>query len=162
MAAPSPTALQDPNGRKLNDGMGTIVNFSLNPTIALYILGVTPGGEDGGEPIDTTTNHNTEYETAAPPKLKKSKDTTFRAAVDPAAIPYLRALVNQPGVVTTHYPDESSDAAYGWLKEYALGEFTGKKMPEVTGTIFFSNTDPATCEEEGPVFTPGSGTAVAC
>lgn len=162
MAAPTPTARTNPPGRKLGDGYKTLVTFSLDPDIDLWEKSVTPPGLEADDLNDTTTMHNTQYRTKSPRHLITLTENTFTALYSPAVYPEIEAILNRPQVVTHHFPDGSSLCYFAVLKSFVPGELVEGTPPEATVTIVPTNQDPITCDEEGPVFTPGSGTALSC
>lgn len=162
MAAPTPTARITPTGRFLGDGHQTLVTFSLDPDILLWEKSITPPGLEADDLNDTTNMHNVQYRTKSPRALITMTDSTFTAQYDPAVYPLIELIINRPQVITEHFPDGSSICYFGVLKSFIPGELAEGTVPEATCTIVPTNQDPTTCAEEGPVWTPGSGTASSC
>lgn len=162
MAAPTPTVRSAPGGRKLGDGYQSLVTFALDPDFAIWEEEVTPPGIDGGDAVDTTSQHNENWKTKAPGSLVEMTDASVKCNYDPVVYVQALALVNKSTVVTVLFPDGSTLAAYGYLKSAVPGGLSRNNKPEMTLTIVFTNQDPVTCEEEGPVYTAGSGTSRIC
>lgn len=154
---PTPSPRVEPTGFKLPDGYRSTFTFSLKPTVALWEMTVQPTGEDGGEAIDTTTMWNESRRTYHPKALVKNTEVKGTAAYDPDAIPDIRSMTNKPQVLTEHLPDGSSDCFYGWLQKVDFKELKEGEFPQLDYTVFVSNTDPDG-NEQGPVYTPASGT----
>ena len=159
MAAPTPTAPQAPSGRKLGDGYRTSITLSLAPTIALWVKSVTPPGLEGDEPNDTTTMENDKYRTKSPRALQTMTDMTYTCAWDPIVYSTIDDYINISQTITITFPDRSTVCFYGIVRSFMPGELVEGTQPEATVTITPTNQDPTTCEEEGPVYTAGTGTA---
>lgn len=161
MTAPTPTARSTPGGRKLGTGFPITIAFSLDPDISIWEKSVTPMGIEGDDPNDTTNMHNDTWRTKSPRTLMTGTDVTITCQFSPGTMVQMEAIINVPQVITEHYPDGASICYYGFVKSYIPGDMT-EEVPESTVTIIPTNQDPITCAEEGPVYSPGSGTASSC
>lgn len=157
MAAPVATARGTPAGLKLRNGWQSFITFSLDPTIGLWEIAVTPFGYDGGDKINNTTQHNDELRTYAPPGLIDVTDGQMTCAFDPAAKDDIRAMINQPQTITTTYPDGSTEATHGVLKSFVPQALVDGTMPEATCEFYATNTD-EDYAEEFPVIVSVPGT----
>lgn len=158
MAAPTVTNRGTPAGERLPNGYQSFFAFSRNPTISLWEMELTPPGIDGGDPVQTSTQHNEEWETMAPAALKTLTEHEFTAAYDPRVYDDILDLINQPDSITNHFPDTSSLVYWGYLKSFEPDSLSNGEMPQASCTIVPTNTDPTTGEEEPPVYTAGTGT----
>ena len=158
MAAPSPTTRVEPTGKKFEDGYRTLITFSLDTNIELWEIEVTPPGRDGGEPIPTTTMWNDDYETVRPRALIKSTDGQVTCAYQEATIGQLDAIINREGTITLTFPDESTEAFFGFPKSYTRSPMKHGEMPTMTVTFVETDFDPANDVEAGPATAAVAGT----
>lgn len=158
MAAPTPTARGTPSGIKLEDGFRSLHTFSHNATIGLWEVDIAPPGDDGGEPINTTTMHNITYRTMSPRALISSSPSTIRFAYDPAARASIRQELNREQTMTVTFPDGSTEAYYGFLQSVTFDALVEGTMPMGTAVIQPTNFDPTNRVEAGPVVTSVAGT----
>jgi hypothetical protein len=158
MTAPAPTVRGTPLGIKLPDGYQALVTFAVDTDISLWEKEVTPPGIDGGEPIDTTTMHNTVWRTTGPRSLSTLTPMTFTAAYDPDVYDEILAIRNVETTVTVTFADGSTLAFYGYLQKFDPGPLAEGTPPEATVTVVPTNYDPVAHTEEGPIMTEVSGT----
>ncbi len=158
MAAPVAAARSTPLGIFMDDGHSTKVAFSLDPDISLWEKTVTPPGIETGDPVDTSTMHNTVWRTFAERALKTLTPMTFTAAYDPDAYDEVLAIAGTNGTITVHFPDLSTLAFFGILQNFQPGEHSEGAQPEATCTITPTNYDPVNNVEAGPVMTEIAGT----
>lgn len=159
MAAPTFTERQEPQGVYLCDGYQTLIAFGADPDVSFWEISVTPPGADGGEPVDSTTMHNTTWRTMCVRHLKTLTPASGTAAYDPQVLTQLVNLINVVNAVTIHNPDGSAWVFWGALTGFELQERTEGGLPIANFTITPTNQDPSTGDEEGPVYVPpGSGT----
>lgn len=158
MAAPTPTARQDPAGIKLKNGHKTLVTFSLDPDIEFWEATVTPPAMDGGEPVPQTTMHNDVAHTKAPRTLVDYGDTVINAAWDPIMYTRARQYVNVEQTITVRFPDTSTLAYYGYLRSVTPTELAEGSPPRVNLVVVSTNADPTTGAEELPVLNNIPGT----
>ena len=158
MAAPTLTARQDPTGIKLVNGWKSLYAFARVPAINLWEMDPTPPGWEGGDAIDTTTQHNDILRTKSARGLLEMTDGSFSAAYDPLCYTQIRSLINQEGSITQHFPDGSTLTFYGYLKSFIPGPLVEGEMPTADCTIICTNQDPDTYTEELPVYVDVVGT----
>lgn len=163
MAAPTPGTRTKPTGRFLERGYRVIVIISGDEDINFFEKTVKPPGIDFGEPIDTTTQWNDQFRTMVNEALATLTPMTFKAAYDPVVYDSLADMALQDPIdrqrtITVPFPDTSSVCFYGFLQKAEFDDLDPKTEPEATVTICPTNQDPATGDEEGPVYTPPSGT----
>lgn len=158
MAAPTPTARGTPSGIKLKDGHRTLITFANNPTISLWEKTVQPPGVDGGDAIEQTTMHNSDWRTSAPRSLKTLMESSFKCAYDPNCYNQLITQINLETTITVTFRDGSTLAFYGWLRTFEPDELQEGTQPEATCTFTPSNFDPTNKVEAAPVLTSVAGT----
>lgn len=161
MTAPAHTNRINPSTASkiaLEDGFSSVFAFAIDPDVALWEKTVKPPGYDGGEPIDTTTMHNSEWRTMAPRQLITMSALTGTAAYDPVLYTQLRSLINVEGAITQHFPDGSKISFYGFLQKWEPDALAEGKQPECQFTIVVTNQDPTTGAEEDPVYVDVAGT----
>lgn len=151
MPAPTPTARVTPSGSRLDDGYQALVTFETDPDVKLWEKEVTPPGIDGGDPINTTTQHNVALRTKSPAALTEMTSSSFTAAYDPAVYPQILALVNVLTVVTYHFPNGTTLAFWGWLRSFEPDGMSEGSQPEATVNIEAANQDTAGTERD-PVY----------
>lgn len=158
MTAPTPTARATPDGVFLDDGFSTLVTFASNPNINFWEKVVQPPGVDGGDPIETSTMHNTTWRTMAARSLLTLTPFTITAAYDPHVYTDIIALINVPDTITVTFSDTDTIAFYAILQTFEPQDAEEGSQPEATLTIVPTNTDPVTGSEEAPVITATTGT----
>lgn len=144
--------------RHLEDGFVALVSFGADPDIELWEMSVKPPGVQGGEFIPQTTMWNEVFRTFKPRSLKTIPDMTFKFAYDPACRDSIDALVNEETNVGIAFSNDDTWALWGALRDVDFDEMVEGTMPTGTATVGFTNVDPNTGEEEGPVFVDTSGT----
>jgi hypothetical protein len=142
----------------MHDGYSTKIAFAVDPDVALWEKTVKPPGLDGGDPIDTTTMHNSTYRTSAPRALVTLTESTFEAGYDPVVYTQLLAILNVQTSITVHFPDGGSLAFFGFLKMFEPSDLTEGEFPTASVTIVPTNVDPVNCVEASPVLVEGTGT----
>lgn len=155
---PATTTRQTPAGIRLKNGHRTVIAFALDPDVSLWEIGVQPPGLDGGDAIDTTTQHNTTWRTMAPASLVTMTEASVTVAYDPDLYNQILALLNQEGSITVHFPDGSTLDFFGYLRTFEPEENVENEMPQATVTIQPTNQDPTTGAEAAPVLTSVAGT----
>jgi hypothetical protein len=160
MTAPVATARVTPIAKKPADGFKALITIALDPDIEFWETSITPPGYDGGDPVDTTTQHNNTVRTKAPRDLIDMTDMTSVGLFNPTIYTSIRAVINKPTTITILWPDLSTLAFYGFVRVFAPGDLTEGGRMEGTITITITNQDPATGAEELPVYaTPPAGGA---
>ena len=157
-AAPTPTARVTPTGRLLENGHRSLITFAADTNCNMWEKDVGQPGDDGGEPVDITTQHNTTYRTKAPRTLRDLTPFTVTFAFDPIIRDEFAGLINVRTTVTIRYPDGSTMAFYGFLKGVEFDPLSEGEFPSGTATIVPTNWDPTNDVEAGPVMTLVSGT----
>ena len=157
MAAPTPTARSTPGGLKLKDGFSSMLTFAADSDIMLFEKSVQPPSLDGGEPVDTTTMHNTLYRTVAPRKLITLGSHTIKCAYDPKVYDQIIDIINDETTITVEFSDGSTLAYYGYLQKFEPEAMEEGTMPMANVTIVPTNID-ASDVEAGPVMNEVSGT----
>ena len=158
MAAPSFTARVEPVGQYLTDGYQSLFTFAADPDVSFWEVTVKPPGAEGGDPIDTTTMHNSVWRTMALRQLKSLTEGSGTAAYDPQVLPQLTALINVLTSCTVHNPDGSAWVFWGGLTQFDVDERSEGGFPLANYTVTPTNMDPLG-NEEGPIYVPpGSGT----
>ena len=139
---------------RLDDGYQTLITFSASSSgvEVFWEKAVTPPGVEGGGPNDTTTMRNEVYRTTSPKNLITLTSGSFTAALDPAILDELIAMVNVNQAITITFPDGSTWVFWGWINEASPGEFVEGEQPTIDITIEPSNQD-AVGDEIAPVYT---------
>lgn len=174
MTAPMPSAVpralpgsSNTFNKHLDDGHSTKIVFTRddNADISFWEKTVGVPGIDGGDAIEITTMHNTDWRTLAPRKLLTLTEFTVTAAYDPALISdgdnpevQILDLINQRDTITIFFPDGSTLAFFGFLKSIEFDQLEDGTFPMCTLTIVPTNQDPVADVEEAPVMTPVVGT----
>lgn len=152
------TERQAPSGIKLDDGFSTLIAFAADPDVSLWEKTVKPPGLDGGDPIETSTMHNTALRTFASRSLKTMTDVTFTSAYDPKVYDQLLALINVEGSITLHFSNGDTLDFFGYLRLVDPQEISEGEQPEAQCTIVCTNTDPSTGAETLPNYKTAAGT----
>ena len=158
MAAPTTTVRQTPAGIRLENGFPIKIAFAADPDVSFWEVDVQPPGVDGGDPIDTTTQHNTEWRTMAARTLKTLTQSQVSAAYDPNVYNNILSLINVETSVTVRFPDGSILDFWGYLKSFEPQEANEGTMPTAGIQIVPTNTDPSNGSEAAPVLTSVAGT----
>lgn len=158
MTAPAATARQNPTGVKLKDGYRTLVTFSSDPSISVWERSINPPGLEGGDPVDTTTMHNDVWRSMSSRALVSMTEFSMEVGYDPIIFSDLLALLNVETTVTVTFPDGSTLAFYGFLKNFAPGTLKEGEFPTASVTVVPTNADPTTGAEEAPVLVNVPGT----
>ncbi len=163
MAAPTLTPRVTPADPHFNDGYQSLFTFSSDPNISVWERTLGLPGQEGGDAIDLTTQHNADLRTKAARQLKEHTEYTIVCGYAPEAYTQLEAMVNVEQSISRYLPAVNGAAAdaivhYGYLKTTAYSEFTEGEFPTVTLTIVPTDRDPSTGGEQGPVYHAGVGT----
>lgn len=152
MSAPPHTARQTPTGIYLEEGHQAFVALENDPNINIWEIEVGIPGIDGGEPIDTSTQHNDTWRTFAPRSLKTLMPFTCRCAYDPVFYTEFLAQTNNKQGVTDHFPDTSMLSFWGFPQKIEPDGLSEGGFPTANVTFVPTNQDPTTGAEEPPVF----------
>lgn len=158
MTAPSPSARVTPTGSVLRDGYQALITFEADTDVTFWERSIQPPSVEGGDMIDNTTQHNTSWRTGSPRSLLTLGNAECTVTYDPKVYDEIISLINTNTTVTVHFPDTSSLAFFGYLQSFSPSSIEEGSDPEATVTIVATNIDPASGEEEGPVYTVPSGT----
>lgn len=159
MTAPTPAAaLIQPDGIKNKNGFKTCFHFSYDPDIPVWGKTGQPPGYEGGDSVDQTTFLNTTFRTKAPRTLIDVTNPKIKVAYDAKVYPLMQAMINREQTITAFWLNGDRLAFYGYVKSFIPTEHTEGNQPEADLELVVTNVDPATGEEEEPVFTAASGT----
>jgi hypothetical protein len=151
MAAPTYTPRVAPTGDRLDDGYQALVTLAVDTDIKLWEKSTTPPSVNGGDPIDTTTQHNVTYETQSPRALKKMEGGSMTVAYDPAVYPQIIAVINVLTVISILFPNGAKLSYWGWLRSFEPAEMTPGEQPTATANFEPANQD-ASGVEQAPVY----------
>jgi hypothetical protein len=158
MAAPSVTARVVPTGYKLPEGFKIAIALSLRPAINMWETGGSPAGGTA-EKINTTTQHNTKWETFWISALVTPQDVSDQAGYDPDAMDDLIfCLGAQSGSWTVHMPQNTKYAYWGGLTALTFQPLKPRQFPLVNYTLASTCWDPVNRVEAGPATTQAVGT----
>lgn len=160
MAAPTPTARGTPAGIKLREGHASLVTLSNLPTASFWEIEAKPPGIDGGDAINATTMHNSEWREMRARQLKTLTPQTIKFAYDPNLFSssQVRGEINREQTITQEWFDNTTLAYYGYPRSIEFDPLVEGQMPTGTLTIQPTNFDPTNKVEAGPVITSVSGT----
>lgn len=152
MSAPTDTVRGTPVGTKLKDGFVAKITFAADPDVSFWEKSVKAPSKDGGEPIEQTTMWNTLFHTYAPRTLIKTGECTGTAAYDPNVMTtQIDALINVPTTITIRISNGQRLCFFGWLMKVEYSDYKEGEQPELTYTVFCSNTDPSDDSEQRAV-----------
>ena len=158
MAAPSATARETPVGIALQDGFSTKITLGADASIEFWEKTVKPPGVDGGDPVETKTMHNSDWETFAPRSLKRLTEVGSRVAYDPDLYDELTSRVNSEDTITVTFSDASTLAFFGYLRSFEPADCEEGTQPEADIVIQPTNWDYTNHVEAGPTLVETSGT----
>ena len=158
MTSPSVTARTTPSGERLRDGYQSLIAFAADADVSLWEKSVTPPGVDGGEPVDSTTMHNTAVRTKGPRALIDFSECKMTCGYDPQVYGQIIALVNVETSITIHFPDGSTLCFFGYLQKFDPKELKEGTPPEADVVIVATNTDEDGKEATPDYDTSGTGT----
>ena|SRR3990167_6256429 len=159
MANPVTTVRTAPPGVYLKDGFPTKVAFNRLPAALFWEMEVQPPGVEGGDPINTSTMHNTSWRTMQAKALKTLTPFTVVCAYDPKFYDQVvNTLVNDDGSITCRFADGSTLDFFGFLQNFTPQSAKEGEMPTANLTIVPTNFDSVNRVEAGPVLTEVTGT----
>lgn len=158
MAAPPTLVRGTPAGVKFENGYRCVKAFSGALIVGFFEIETGIPGWDGGDAIDTTTQHNSAVRTMAPRALMMMTEHTVKCALASGSIAEARSLINRRGSVTDLFPDGSTYDYYAYLRKIEFDPFVEGTMPTCTLTVMPTNYDPTNRVEALPVFTDVLGT----
>lgn len=150
MAAPVAVARVAPSGFKLRNGYQAWISFALDTDAKYYEIDVGVPGFDIGDPVENTTQQNQTWRTTGPRSLITLTPFQVKAAYDPQAYTELLNIAGLETTITILFPDNSTLAFFGFLKQVEFDQMSDGTMPALTMTIVPTNVDPAACVEAGP------------
>ena len=158
MAAPSVISRTVPTGYKLPEGFKATLAFSLKPAVNIWEVDVAPAGMTATA-INTTTQHNTKWDTKWISALVESNDVGGTAGYDPDAMDDLMFLVGaQSGSFTVHMPQNTKYSYWGGALSFTFPPLKSRQFPLVNYTLCVTNWDPVSKVEAGPAVTQAVGT----
>lgn len=146
----------NPTGIKMCQGYATVVNFGTKPSLAFWAVSVTPLGLDGGDAIDCTTMHSVTFREHDPRSLITTTDMKIEGFYDPAIWADLLALVNKIDTITIFFPDTSTLAFFGFLRQAEYGALKEGETAMMTLTVVGTHRDPVAGTLAPPVYTAGT------
>ena len=160
MTAPSPTDRVTPTGTMLEDGYQSLITVASDTDITFWEKTVTPPALEGGDKIDITTMHNSNVMTFAAQSLYETGDVTTKVAYEIQSYADIQDIINTNTTVTVTLPGGDQAAFFGYVKSFVPDENVKGTQPEATVTIVATNIDPASGDEEVPVFVTAAGTTL--
>lgn len=157
MTAPAHTTRIVPTGFKMPDGFKALIAFSLKPTIRLWERDLTPPGVDGGDVIDTSTQHNVAWRTFFPRSLKTLTPINIICAYDPDVFQDILIYINRNQAMTFWQPSGDSIDFWATMNKFETQQLKEGEFPLATVTITPTNTDNQ-MNEAPPVFNQAAGT----
>ena len=124
------------------DGHGIRIVF-VNGGVTVYEKNVTPGGTEGGDPIDITTNDNTAQRSFAPRTLDAPTPINLEVTYNQTDKASLEALVNTSDTIRTEYPDNTTEATSGWIRSVLPNQATSGEQPTANIVIERQGEAPA-------------------
>jgi len=158
MGVPAATTRVTPVGTKLDDGYQTLIAFAADPDVSFWEKTVQPPGLDGGDPIPTTTMHNSTYRTKAARSLIDTTDSSVVVAYDPVVYDQIIALLNVEGAITINFSNSDTLSFFGFLQTFEPQEVEEGAQPEANITIAVTNVDPSDGSEAAPNYVTATGT----
>lgn len=159
MANPVTTTRTTPPGVYLKDGFSTKVAFNRLPAALFWEIEVQPPGVEGGDPIQTSTMHNTLWRTMQARSLRTLTPFAVVCAYDPKFHDQAVAtLINDDGSITTRHSDGSTLDFFGFLQNFIPQSNKEGEMPTANLQIVPTNYDSVNRVEAGPVLTEVTGT----
>jgi hypothetical protein len=111
-----------PTGTPFDEGYQSLIAFAADPNLSFWETVVGAPGIDGGDPVPTTTMHNTAVRTLAPRQLKSHTPFQVQGKFSGGTIDEVYALINVNGWITVHWPDETNYSFPGYLKSFQPGQ----------------------------------------
>jgi hypothetical protein len=115
----------------------------VNQALGMYEKTVQPGGTEGNDPIDITTNDNASLRSFAAPcyaQYTPAQATVTYNAADKAA---LEAAVNTSDTIRVTYSDDTTEDREGWLRSFVPDSASQGDQPMATITLEFEGEAPA-------------------
>lgn len=116
------TARVSPTGDRFDEGYQSLIAFAADSNLTFWETIVGAPGIDGGDPIPTTTMHNTALRTMAPHQLKTLTPFQVQGKFNGNTIDQVYALININGWITVTWPDGTNYSFVGYLKSFQPGQ----------------------------------------
>ena len=151
MTAPVATTRVAPVGAHLKDGYQSLITFAADSNVSLWEVEIgTPYGDEGGDPIDLTTMHNTARMTKAPRGLIDTENGSMTCGYTTPARGQCRALINVETTITIKFADGTTEADFGYMKSFKPTGLSDGEMPLADVEFVFTGRD-GTGNEVEPV-----------
>ena len=111
-----------PVGTPFDEGYQSLIAFAADSDLSFWETIVGAPGMDGGDPVPTTTMHNTNLRTFAPRQLKTLTPFQVQGKFNGATIDEVNALINVNGWITVKWPDGTRYSFVGYLKSFVPGQ----------------------------------------
>lgn len=148
-----PTTRQTPSGTMLDDGYQSKWTFAADPDVSLWEKTIKGPGQDGRDPIDTTTMWNETTVSKAARQLIDITDAKLVCAYDPKVWDQLLLLLNVNNLMTQWLPDGSKIDMWGFLRTAEPSELQEGEQPTIECNITITNRN-ASNVETPPVHYP--------
>jgi len=116
------TTRVSPVGTMFDEGYQSLITFAADPDFSFWEEVVGAPGIDGGEPVPTTTMHNTTIRTKSPRQLKEHTPFQVQGRIASGTIDQAYALINVNGWITVKWPDGTQYSFPGYLKSIQPGQ----------------------------------------
>lgn len=113
---------ETPPGTPFDEGYQSLVTFAADTDLDFWETSVGAPGIDGGDPVPTTTMHNTALRTLAPRQLKTLTPFQVQGKFGSGTIDQVYALINVNGWITVKWPDGTTYSFVGYLKSFTPGQ----------------------------------------
>lgn len=130
-----------------DEGYQSLITHSADPDLLFGERIVGAPGIDGGDPVPTTTMHNTTVRTLAPRQLKSHTPFQVQGAFGGATIDQVYALINVEGWITITWPDGTNYSIPGYYKSFTPGQAQEGNPLEGTLEVVPTMRDPTTKAE---------------
>ena len=124
-----------PAGVAFDEGYQSFIAFAADDDLEFWETAVGAPGLDGGEPIPTTTHHNSALKTKAPQSLIELTPFQVTGRFNSATVDKVRALINVNGWITITWPDLTEFSFLGYLRGFQPSQATVGAPLEGTITI---------------------------
>lgn len=132
---------------RIDDGFSTTYEFSENPSIKIWEIGITPPGWDGGGPIDTVTMRNDTLRTKIPKQLKSLTDSNITVAYAVSALQDIVDMINVNQEITITFPGGNGEMTFwGYINTFHPGELMEGNRATATMQIIPTNQNDSLVE----------------
>lgn len=111
-----------PVGTPFDEGYQSLIAFAADADLSFWETVVGAPGMDGGDPVPTTTMHNTGLRTFAPRQLKTLTPFQVQGKFASGTVDQVYALINVNGWITIKWPDDTQFSFIGFLKSFTPGQ----------------------------------------